>query len=270
MRDFPQDLVNQVLDELFALVGRDNSYQGCSKRSRHTLRPDCGISDYLVSKAWVGPTQKHHFSILRLDCPEVVEKWLANIPPDPTGVSRHVRKLVLDDFYPECLEVFEKHLRAFTQVERLAVDDCGGILNHPSITEWFSTMGSSLVELRINDSPVTAYTITSLLAALPLLQSLDLHDFQLDDAHEANPSTPTRIPFFEGANRFVLRCGHGHRYPAGSLHWIPSSARFGQLEVDMACSIDHIYLVNRWLASSSATLTNLTIREDPQGTSPPK
>jgi len=272
MRDFPQELVDKVIDELFALVGRDNSYQGYSKRSRGPRKPVWGISDYsLVSRAWAGSTQKHHFHILYLDSPDILEKWFSGIQPDPTGVSRHVRKLALEGFDLGDFEDFEDHLLALTQVEYLTVEDCDCIPHHPSTVQWFLTIGSSLVDLRINNSPVAPHTITSLLAVLPLLQSLQFHNFEIPDdyEHEEDPPAPPRIPFFEGANYFALRSDQGHIYPEGSLDWIPASACFARLAVDMPCSLDHPDLVNQWLASSCATLTGLAIEDDPEGTPPP-
>ena len=272
MRNFPQELVDKVIDELFALVGRDNSYQGNSKRSHIGFGVVWGISHYsLVSKVWAGPAQKHHFSTVYLDRSAILKKWLTRIPPDPTGVSRHVRKLVLRGFDPVDLEDAEEHLRAFTRVECLSVNFCNGILHHPSILEWFSTIGSSLTELRIIESRVAPRTITSLLAALPLLQILQILNFQnLDDTDDVNPLAPPRIPFFEGTNRFVLQSDNDRSYPADSLDWIPTLARFGQLEIDVACFLGHPDLVNRWFASSCTTLTNLAIRGDPYSTPPPK
>lgn len=267
MRDFPQELVDQVIDELFVLVGRSNSYPDSFKRFRGPSGYVHGISHYsLVSRAWAGPAQKHHFSILHLDCPTILEKWVACVPPDPNGVSRHVRKLVLDGFDPLDLEDFGEHLHAFTRVECLTVDNCLGTLHHPFILEWFLAMGSSLVELRISDSPVTSQTITSLLSALPLLKSLEVFNFENpDDEDDENLSAPSSILFFEGGNRFALRSDPGHRYPEGSLDWIPPSARFRQLEVDMTCSLNHPDLVNQWFVASCTMLTSLTIREDREG-----
>jgi len=273
MKDFPQELVDKVIDELFTIVGRDNSYQGYSKRFRGPREPVWGISDYsLVSRAWAGPTQKHHFSVLHLDSLDTLEKWISCVPPDPTGVSRHVRKLVLESLDLDDFEEFEDHLLALTQVECLTVGDCDCIPHHPSTTAWFSAIGSSLVELRINDSPVAPHTITSLLAVLPLLQRLYIYNFEIpddDDEDEADPPVPPRIPFFEGANDFALSSDQCHGYPERSLDWIPASARFGRLEIDRACSLDHPDLVNQWLVSSCATLTGLAIRDDPEGTPPP-
>lgn len=272
MKDFPQELVDQVIDELFFLVGKDNCYQGY-KRFRYGPRAAHGISDYsLVSKAWASSTQKHHFSSLRLDCLDTLEKWRTGIAPDPEGVSRHVRKLVLHGFDPPDLEEFEEHLRAFTRVQCLTVKDCYDVLGLPSIMGWFPLMGSCLVELRIDDSPATPHTIASLLAVLPMLQTVQIYNLEApEDADETNTPTPFRIPFFEGANHFSLCSDYGDSgYPEGSLDWIPLSAQFGRLEIDMACSLHHTDIVNRWLASSCDTLTKLSILGDSDGMFPPK
>lgn len=274
MKDFPQELVDQVIDELFILIERDDQIRARFERFWNTSRVP-NISDYsLVSRAWAGPTQKYHFSSLSFDSMRVLERWCTHIAPDPAGLSRHVRKLVLDYFDYSELEGFENHLRAFTQVECLTVNYCDGVLQLPSVMEWFQLMGSSLVELRIHDSPVTPHTIASLLAALPLLQSVEISNFknpdkpgEAEDTKKTSPPIPSRIPFFEGANRFRLRSDYGREYPKGSLDWIPSSARFAHLEIDMACSLHHPDLVNQWLASSRTTLTKLAIREDRDGTS---
>jgi hypothetical protein len=276
MRDFPQELVDQVIDELFVLVERGNRYRDHSEHLRDSSRDVPDISNYsLVSRAWVSPTQKHHFSSLHFDCPETLEEWCACIAPDPAGVSRHVRELVLDDLDPsdlEDLEGFEEHIFAFTRVECLTIKSCyDGVILFPSIMEWFLLIGSNLVDLCISNSPATPRTITSLLSALPLLKSMEMHNCNTaDDMDETNPRTLSRVPFFEGANHLILRCDWSDSYPKGSLDWIPFSARFGRLEIDMACSIHHPDLVNQWLASSCTTLKNLTIRWDPDGMSRPK
>jgi hypothetical protein len=273
MKDFPQELVDQVVDELFALIRSDNLYHrlrgGFKQRAQYNYMHPLRISDYsLVSRAWVNPTQKHHFSNLRLSNGG---KWVARIAPDPAGVSRHVRNLVLDSFYPTKLEPLKEHLGAFTRVESLTLIDCGDIIELPFVLEWFQRMGSSLVDLCINNSQAPSRTITSLLAALPLLKTFEIHDFRaLDDANEAGIPTPPRIPFFEGANRLALRSDYGHRYPEGSLDWIPPSTQFCRLEVDMPFAIMQPDLVNQWLASSCTTLTSFMIRWDPRGMSGPK
>jgi len=269
MKDFPQELVDEVIDRLFDLVGRGNCYQGPSKRCRHRARH--GISDYsLVSRAWVGSTQKHHFSCLYLDGSGTLGKWCARIAPDPDGVSRHVRGLVLDDIDLPDFEGLKEHLCALGQLKSLTVKDCDYALQFPSM-EWFLPMRSSLVALRLSESSATSHTITSLLAVLPLLNRLEIYDFETpSDADEANPLTLSRAPLFEGAGCLTLCSYIRLGYPEGSLDWIPPSAWFAGLEIDMACAVRHPDLVNRWLASSRTTLTNLKIRRGPHGMSQPK
>jgi len=269
MKTFPQELVDRVIDELYILVG--NPLQ-----DKSTLRRDSGsvtsISDYsLVSKAWVNPTQKHHFSILHLS-PTTLDKWLA--APNTAGMSRYVRILSLSHLDPE----IRQHLHAFTRIELLSVYECYNLLHHRTSMEWFPVIGSSLTELRITDTPVTPYTLTSLLATLPLLRTLDIRGFDnpyevlgMDDDDEIydddDVDDTSTIQFFDGANRFILRAGF---YLEDSLDWIPSSARFGQLELDVMFSQGHTAdLVNQWLASSSTTLTYFAINMNPLGTSPP-
>ena len=122
MKDFPQGLVEEVIDWLFDRVQNV-------------------ISNYsLVSRAWVIPTQKHHFSWLCLSYHKM-EKWRARIVPDPDGVSRHVRKLDLERVRILDLERFEEHLCALTQVKTLCIFDCDHAFRYSSM-EWFLLMRS--------------------------------------------------------------------------------------------------------------------------------
>ncbi|KAF9642337.1 hypothetical protein BDM02DRAFT_3273503, partial [Thelephora ganbajun] len=255
MKDFPQELVDEVIGRLFDILEEDNPWQGFSRcfcPRRH------GISDYsLVSRAWVNPTQKHHFSILHLDSSNTTNKWRARIAPDPAGVSRHVRKLVLDDLDLSDFEGFEAHMRAFTQVKSLTVMGYEDASLY--VTMECFPMKSSLVELHVYELSATPLTITSLLAALPLLNCVEIYEFWVPDDETAPPTT-TRIPFFEGANSLMLCSFDDQSYPEGSLDWIPPSARFAHLDIDTECTLHHPDLVNQWLASSRETLIDLTIR----------
>ncbi|KAF9644919.1 hypothetical protein BDM02DRAFT_829114 [Thelephora ganbajun] len=256
MKDFPQELVDEVIGRLFDIVEKDNRWQGSSRRFCPGWH---GISRYsLVSRAWVSPTQKHHFNHLHLDSPSATNRWRVRIPFDPTGVSRHVRKLVLGDLDLSDFEGFEAYMRAFIQVESLTVIDCTGVSLYVTM-EWFLPMKSSMVELQVGELSATPLTITSLLAALPLLNCVEIYELRQSD-NETTPPATTRIPFFEGANRLTLCSFDNRSCPEGLLDWIPPSARFGHLDIDTECALHHPDLVNQWLASSCETLTNLTIR----------
>ena len=152
MRDFPQELVDKVIDELFSLVGKENCYGGFRQWfesdgiAHNSAWPVRGISYYsLVSKAWTGRTQKHRFDRLPLDSPAILEKRRTRIAPDPAGISRHVRVLFLHSCHSSNLEGFKGHMHAFTGVQHLNIEDCGDLLRFPSITPWFLPMGSCLV-----------------------------------------------------------------------------------------------------------------------------
>jgi hypothetical protein len=271
MKDFPQKLVDRVVDELFVLLRGDNRHKVTyTRRFCDSSGHDYSIADYsLVSRAWVNPTQKHHFRSLWLDSSHASKSWVAHITPDPAGVSRHVRKLKLDLFEPSELEDITEHLNALTRIESLTMRGCGDVSQVPSIMEWLPCIGSNLVRLRTtNDSRVASHSIVSLLAVLPLLKHVEMEHVdrglkEPEDADEANPPTAfPQVPFFEGVNSFILRSADGHYFPDRSLDWIPPTARFWQLELDLACSTHHPVLVNQWLASSCATLRDFTIGWD--------
>ena len=258
MKNFPQELVDEVVDELLPLVEWNPT--------PHYNEDYCegGISCYsTVSKAWAGRAQKHHFSNVCFDHPTILKKWRTRIAADPNGVSRHVRELLVSvtAMTPPELEGLKEHLNAFTGIKSLTIygaHENMDILQHPFIKEWFDRpVGSSLIELQLNRLVARQRTIASLVASLPLLQILDVSDLKCaEDAGETDPPTPPRIPFFEGANHFIFRAGK-------SLDWVPSSARFGQLEIAYVPHLRELGPVNRWLASSSATLTDLTIGVGP-------
>jgi len=193
-----------------------------------------------------------------------MKKWRAHIAPNPDGVSRHVRRLDLEYVRLSDLERFEEHLCALTQVKTLCVLDCDYAFRYASM-EWFLPMRSSLTDLVLTGPSATLYSITSLLAVLPLLNRLVIYGFvDPGDADETSPPALSRTQISEGTNRLTLGSG-GH--PEGALDWTPSSARFVKLTIDMKCVVRHPDLMNQWLASSCATLTDLLTRWRPNSMS---
>ena len=243
MRTFPQELVDRIIDELADL----NDYQTCH------------IAPYsLISRAWVTHTQRHCFEHILFDGPEELEKWRRKIEPDPAGVSRHARRLVLTDI--ATLETFETHIRAFTHVEEAEITECDFILS-PSVVEYFTPMGSSLVELLIGEGETTSSIITSLLAALPKLKKFTALEVKvIDDADGANLTS--RVPYFEGGNSGAF---YSHADQIGPPDWIPPSARFSKLQIDTIYFLHKAGLVNQWLSSSCTNLTSLAIHGDLSG-----
>jgi len=237
MRTFPQELVDKVIDEL-ADIDSDR------------------VAPYsFVSRAWVTRTQQHHFEWIYIDGWDELERWCRKIAPDPAGVSRHTHQLVLTNLNIRMLDGFEAHIRAFTRVEDLEITGCDSLLSL-SVVECFAPMGSSLVELKISESPTTSHIITSLLAVLPQLKTFTAEDSKVIDDTGGTSVFIQVVPFFEGNNSLVLGSSWEQEDPPGPPDWIPPSARFGDLEIDVAYFLHKAMLVNQWLSSSCTTLTS--------------
>ena len=241
MQTFPQELVDKIIDEL-----------ACFEYYRNMAQYS------LISRTWVTRTQRYHFEQIVLKDMEELEKWQRNIEPDPAGVSRHVRELSLT--YITSLEAFEAHIRAFTRVEDLRIVGCSFVMS-PSVAECFASMGSSLVQLWIFKLETTSSAITSLLAALQKLKSFNANEIKvMDDTSGANLTV--RAPFFEEGDSAKFVAHLEQRAPPGPPDWIPPSARFRNLEIDITYLLCKAGLVNQWLSNSSTNLTCLLIYGD--------
>ena len=245
MRNFPQILVNMVIDELAERPGpSDKSPREHNDISRYST----------VSRQWVERTQRHHFRVLHLNRPGRLEKWRTRIQAHPAGgVSRHVRRLDLRDIP---LQGLDDHIRAFTGVKELVL----GVYTLKSLSkvESLVLMGSSLVRLEIVGMFTTPYIMASLLAGLPHLRYLYANYLQVDPDNDA-PTLPSNIPFFEGAGTFDIRMVD---YLPEKLSWIPPTARFRDLRIDACCICSSPAVVDQWFASSGEGLEQLTIREE--------
>jgi len=275
MRTIPQEIVDMVIDQLADLCELQ-----LEKLMKITLPQepvdmaigqlaDCdslhpNISYFsTVSRQWLPRVRKHHFESVWFTDEDCLEKWRMNIGPDPSGVSRHVRKLTWVDF--DTLEDFDTNIRAFTRIKVLAFEG-GEILLSPFVVESFAPMGSSLVRLEIDGAPTTIGIMVSLLAALPHLRHLRAHYLEIvddDDEAEDEAEFPSRIPFFETPNSLDLLLGRG---APGSLDWIPPSAQFHDLRINTLCIVDEPGRVNHWITSSANSLKSLSIRGDLDGT----
>ena len=237
MQRLPQELLDKIIDELADLEDFRNR-----RFARYSL----------VSKAWVERTRKYWFEHVKFDGLDALKDWRGRIAPDPAGVSCHTRALVFLNIHT--VEGFEEHMRAFTRVEYMRIV-LGSFLS-PSVADCLAPMGSSLTRLDFHLSKTTSHAITSLLAKLPHLKSLASRCFTVTDDTGGSNSV-SRIPFFEGNNPTLLRyfdCDEP-RPP----NWIPSSARFGGLEMITMYSPHIAVLLNQWFSSSCITLTSLVI-----------
>ena len=245
MQTLPQELVDRIIDELAGLEYR---------------RPMAWYS--LISRAWVTRTQQYSFRFIVFNVDlEDLEKWQRKIEPDPAGVLRHVRVLNLDCI--TSLEGFEAHMHAFTRVKDLRISTCSFMLS-PLVAEFFAPMASSLVELSIFDQETTSGAITSLLATLPQLKTFKAEMIKVMDDTDGADLT-VRVPFFEGGNSALFYPHLDQQDPPGPPDWIPPSARFSDLKIDIMYLLHKAGLVNQWLSNSSTNLTSLAIYGNPVG-----
>jgi len=209
-----------------------------------------------VSRQWLERTQKYHFESVLLRGRSGLDKWRAAIEPDPDGVSRHVRRLTWIRI--NTLEGLDSHIRAFVCVEALAFEGCNLLLS-PSVVESLAPMGSSLVKLTIGYASTTYSIVTSLLAVLPRLRHLQARFLEFPgDRDTIGP--PPKIPFFEDADSLDLLIEEDDD---GSLDWIPASARFRDLRIDVASILNKSGRVKQWIASSARTLRFPSITQNP-------
>jgi len=69
------------------------------------------------------------------------------------------------------------------------------------------------------------------------------------------------IPFFEGSGSLRLQYSENY-FDRHNLDWIPSSARFKDLNIDTTHALEIAVLVNGWLFKSHTTLKTLTMLGD--------
>jgi len=210
----------------------------------------------------VSRTQHHIFKFLDLHSSGSLEKWCKKIKPDPVGVSRHTRFLMLQEI--KTLEKIEAHISAFILLERLEIYDCNFLLS--SVEEYFTPTASSLTNLTIHNSPTTLGVITSLIAALHQLKHLAVEYSKITN-HADRPNPPPTIPFFQGSNSLRLQYidfDEDYEFDQHDFDWIPDSAWFEELEIDPAHFMDMPALMNRLFSNSCTTLTTLAVVGNPQ------
>ena len=76
----PHDIVDLIVDQLSLSGDGDPGYLQATS---------------LVSTVWVNRSQHHIFSTLELGDSSKIKRWCSRVKPDPYGVSRHVRVLIV-------------------------------------------------------------------------------------------------------------------------------------------------------------------------------
>ena len=246
MRNFPTELVDLVIDKLVEPSGPGEPYLFISNYST-------------ISRQWLNRTQKHHFNTIHFSGVSGIERWRKVIAPDPSGVSRHVRKISWRGV--DTLHDFDELLRAFTRVVHVLVMDCK-FFKSSSELAFLAPLGSSLERLEIKWMSGEVEPLANFLAGLPHLRQLCVEKLTFSRRDTDLPI----IPFFEGANSLDLLLRGG--FSPGDTDWIPPTARFYDLRIDTACIKNNHGLVNQWLRSSAGSLERFTINDGELGTCP--
>jgi len=200
-----QDVVNLIVDQLSLLA------DGC-ERNRHLQAAS------LVSTTWINRSQYHLFSTLEFDDSRKIERWCSRIKPDPYGVSRHARVLIIGarrnplTSYPSPIMVsnIEPALPHFTSFKNLKEFVLGyGWLRHESpgvLAPIFSSSASTLQRLRWAywgaDICETWEDVSTLADLLPNLTHVDLSGCQRICETHVRLSAEGRSPASE---RFKIR-----------------------------------------------------------------
>jgi len=211
-----------------------------------------------ILKARVERTQPHVFNFIYLHGSKNLEKW-CKIKAD-----RQPNRFILMLHEIKTLAAIKTHIDDFIRMEKLEIYDCNFLLS--PVGEYFTRITPSLTDLTIKNSPTTLGVITSLIAALPQLKRLAVEDSKITD-HTDRPSLLPTIPFFQGSNSLRLRYSeYDGEYDSDGhdLDWIPDSARFEELDIDLDCFVEMPALVNQWLSNSRTTLTTLAIVGNPR------
>ena len=249
MHNFPQEIVNLVIDMLAQVLGypEDRGFE----------LPD-PISNYsTVCYQWVERTQYYHFKTLRLDGQLDLEKWGAAIGKGPlkSRVSRHVEILFLKGI--KTLQGFEEHFTAFTNVTEAIFSDCDIFFSLEDVL-LLEPLGS-LLKLNILKSRFSPALLVKFLAFFPNLELLFVRNLLPHPYIDFEVSHPT-IPFFEKAKDFTFHSDYG--YSSDTLGWIPPTARFSMLTIGASSVRDNPEAVHTWIVSSSETLKCLAFVSD--------
>ena len=245
MREFSQELVDSVIDELF-------------------LSDPRGISRYsTVSKRWSPRIQRRLFEFVEFRSQGRFESWCETVTINPSGVSQYVCRVGWERI--NTFVGFEDHLRAFTKVGKAYFRSCV-VFCFPSEVQLLSSLGSSLVRLEIYESMTTPSIMASLCGCFPCLRQLIVEDLQFQDDSPPSPGaeTPT-IPLFEGSDEFEMTLLCQPRR-LGRLDWISPTAQFENLTLEGPYVSEYPEMVNRLITSSGKSLKHFYIHGDFAGT----
>jgi hypothetical protein len=248
MQNFPQELLDLVIDELAELEELEEEQEVGFLATRR-------MSSYsTISRKWVKRTQFQVFKELYIPGQQCLHKWLTTITPDPHGISSHVKRVTWHKV--DTLEGFDEHIRAFTRLDTAIFRDCEVFCSLNNVPP-LASFGSSLVHLVLDELTVSSEVMAQFLSFLPSLRRIDAHDIITAPDSIVEVSHPN-IPFFETGRDFSLR----NLEIKNSLNlpgWTPPTAWFSKLEISYNYFCGNPGVVNGWIASSGSSLKNLSL-----------
>ena len=247
---FPQELIEQIIDGLAE-----------PDPSQPLVKPK--IASYsMVSRGWLDRIRKHNFVRIHLEDQDMMSKWVATIDPNESGVSKYIQTLYLTSI--ESLEGFKTHIQALTGIKNVGISSCPLLKSPGDVRIFTEGLGGTLVDLEIDETRTTPEILVSLLAGLPILETL--YTLSLTVEHGKNAPIPSTegIRFFDKGNS-RLRILLDHPSKPKQFCWVPSTARFSRLGLGTSGMLHDLGFVNRLVSSSRETLTYFVIDQDIDG-----
>lgn len=249
MRNFPQEIVDNVIDMLAELESED----GIDEWAHHH-----NMSPYaMVSRGWVKRVQVHRFRQILFEGEENFSKWCRAIEPRHNTVSCYVKEICWCDM--KALKNFEPHVKALTQVTHLWFTHCDFFCSLYN-TNLLEAMASSLVDLEIRETNTRPEVMATFLSHLPRLRRLCVYNVAREPSSAIYVVPHPSIPFFENAGDFE------HFFPSGcpsnSLGWVPSTPRFSKLAFGASYVLNYTGVVEDWISSSGESLESLYLMRD--------
>lgn len=249
---FPQELIDQIIDGLAE-----------PDPSQPLVQPE--IARYTtVSRGWLARIRKHQFVRVHLEGQDMMNKWVVEIDPNKSCVSKHIQTLYLTSI--EGLNGFKTHIQALTNVKNVGISSCP-LLKSPGDVQIFTEgLGGTLVDLEIDGTRTTPEILVSLLAGLPHLETFYADTLTVERDGNPGPIPSSEgIPFFESGNSRFKVLLDDPTIP-GQFCWVPPTAKFSRVGVGMSSMSYDLEFVNKLVASSGETLTHFVLEQDTIGT----
>lgn len=244
MTDFPQELIDKVIDEVAQ----------CGTTS--TLRACC-----LVQKRWVERSRRHLFKEISLYATDHFRDWIGFIPLGHNGPYHHVRTLTYRQGAAvlgpkQLLDLYPGHFTSFTRLESLRIFNLSlRRFTSTSMKKAFGPVGRSVRTLVTKDVVLTLNGLLMFLVHFPRLETLHLGD-NLSMVPE-NKKRPQKLPNLTG-ELVLASMGSVHGPFVLELSKLP--LRYSELDVEFRWNSETLNSIAHLILTCSPTLEKLTLR----------